>query len=92
MDIKPGSGRRIHFSKILSSTPVLIAGAGVRDAIVIVNEGSAAVRVGHSGTVATLGTYLGGGLSLSDNYSQDDYWGYIGSGSGTVSGFVVVGG
>lgn len=89
MDKKPAEGMRIHFRKIFTTTPVLIALGGTRQAIVIVNEGSTAVRLGFSGTVATLGLYLPGETALSDNYSKDEYWGYVSSGSGTVSGFVV---
>lgn len=89
MDKKPADGNRIHFRTIFTTTPVLIVGGGFRQAVVIVNEGSSAVRIGHSGTVATLGLYLPGSTSFADNYSRDEYWGYVSSGSGTVSGFVV---
>lgn len=89
MDKKPADGQRIHFRQIFTSTPVLLVGGGTRQAVVIVNEGASAVRIGHSGTVATSGLYLGGGLSLSDNYSKDEYWAYVASGSGTISGFIV---
>lgn len=89
MDNKPADGARIHFRYVFTSTPRLLALGGTRQAIVIVNEGSSAVRLGHSGTVATLGLYLPGETALSDNYSKDEYWGYVSSGSGTVSGFIV---
>lgn len=89
MDKKPADGERVHFRKTFTSTPVLLALGGARQAIVIVNEGTTAVRIGHSGTVATLGLYLPGETALSDNYSRDEYWGYVSSGSGTVSGFIV---
>lgn len=89
MDNKPADGQRIHFRKIFTSTPVLLVMGGTRQAVVIVNEGSSAVRIGHSGTVAASGLYLPGETALSDNYSKDEYWAYVSSGSGTVSGFVV---
>lgn len=90
MDKKPADGHRIHFRKIFTTTPVLIVPGTVnRQAVVIVNEGTTAVRLGFSGTVATLGLYLPGETALSDNYSVDEYWGYVASGSGTVSGFLV---
>jgi hypothetical protein len=92
MDNKPASGHRIHFRKINPATsPFLIVGAGVRQTILIVNEDSTnAIRVGASGTVSTLGTLIPAGQSLADNYSQDEYWAYAPSSSGTVSGFIVV--
>lgn len=88
-DKKPADGNRIHFRTIFTSTPKLIASGGTRQAIVIVNEGSSGVRVGHSGTVASLGVYIPGETAFADNYSKDEYWGYVASGSGTISGFIV---
>lgn len=91
MDIKPAEGHRIHFRVVRpTTTPFLIVGAGARQTILIVNEDSTnAIRVGESGTVATLGTLIPASQSLADNYSQDAYWGYAPSSSGTVSGFIV---
>lgn len=89
MDNKPAVGERIHFRFVFTTTPRLLALAGPRQAIVFVNEGSGAVRLGHSGTVATSGLYLAGTTSFADNYSGDEYWGVVSSGSGTVSGFIV---
>lgn len=90
MDKKPASGHRIHFKKIVpSAAPVLLVGQGSRHAVLIVNEGTQAVRLGMSGTVSTIGLYLDGGKSLSDNYSMDDYWAQATASSGTISGFIV---
>jgi len=90
MDTKPATENRYHFYKIVPSAyPVLLHPDVVRDAILIVNEGSQAIRIGHSGTVSTAGTYLDGGNSLSDNYSRDAWWAQAIAASGTVSGFAV---
>jgi hypothetical protein len=88
MDKKPASGNRIHFRSIVTGTTLLVMGTE-RQAVVFVNEGTTAVRLGHSGTVATLGLYLNGATSFADNYSKDEYWAYVSSGSGTISGFIV---
>lgn len=89
MDTKPALGERIHFRFVLTSTPTLLVLGGTRQAVVFVNEGSGAVRLGYSGTVATTGLYVAGGASFADNYSNGEYWGYVSSGSGTISGFIV---
>lgn len=91
MDNKPAEGHRIHFRIVRpSAAQFLIVGAGVRQTVLIVNEDSTnAIRVGASGTVNTLGTLIPAGQSLADNYSQDEYWGYAPSNSGTISGFIV---
>jgi len=90
MDNKPAMGDRTHFKVIVPSAyPVLLVGGGIKDAVVFVNEGSQAVRLGYSGTVASDGLYFDGGKSLSDNYSQNEYWAQATSSSGTVSGFYV---
>ena len=91
MDKKPATESRYHFKKTVPSAyPVLLHPDVVRDAILIVNEGTQAVRIGHSGTVSTEGTYLDGGNSLADNYSRDAWWAQATSASGTVSGFAVL--
>lgn len=89
MDKVKAVGERIHFRKVFTTTPVLLALGGERSAIVIVNESNSAIRIGHSGTVSTLGLYVPSENSFSDNYSKDEYWGWVASGSGTVSGFIV---
>lgn len=89
MDKKPAVGERVHFRLIFTQTPVRITWGGEKQAVVIVNEGSNAIRIGHSGTVTTLGLYLPGSSSFSDNYSKDEWWAYVSSGSGTISGFIV---
>lgn len=86
MDNKPASGHRIHFSRIVSQTPVLLAGEGSRHAFVLTNVGSE-VRIGYSGTA---GIIIPGNQGFTDNYSMDEYWAYAASGSGTVSGFIVI--
>jgi len=91
MDKKPAVGHRIHFKKTVPSAyPVLLVGRGVKEAVVFVNEGTQAIRLGFSGTVSTNGLYLDGGKSFADNYSLDEYWGQATSSSGTVSGIEVV--
>jgi hypothetical protein len=89
MDKKPAVGNRIHFRKIFTTTPVLLAPGAERNQIVFVNETASAVRVGLSGTVATLGMYLGSGVLFTDDYTRDEWWAVTSSGSGTISGFVV---
>jgi hypothetical protein len=90
MDNKPAGGRRIHFSRVVSQTPVLLAQEGGRHAFVMTNIGSADVRVGFSGSLSTLGILVPGNAGYSDNYSMDEYWAVAASGSGTVSGFIVI--
>lgn len=89
MDNKPAVGERIHFRMVFTTTPRLLVLGGSRQAVVFVNETASAVRIGHSGTVATQGLYLPAATSFSDNYSQDEYWARAESGSGTISGFIV---
>lgn len=91
MDKKKADGHRVHFAILVGSTPRLICGADDRWGIVIVNENTLSLlRVGFSGTVATLGIGIPAGQSLSDTYSVDEYWAVYGSGlSGTVSGFYI---
>jgi len=91
MDKKKSDGARVHFSKSVVSTPVLLVGSGSRWAVVIVNESSAnLLRVGASGTVAAIGVGIGAGQSLTDTFSSDDWWGVYAAGqSGTVSGFYI---
>jgi len=91
MDKKPASDHRWHFKTIIPSAyPVLIYPEVVREAILLVNEGTQALRVGHSGTVSSIGTYIAGGATLADNYSVDEYWAIATATSGTLSGFVVL--
>ena len=90
MDKKPATEKRVHFKYIVPSAyPILVHPEVVRDAIVMLNEGTQAMRIGHSGTVSTNGMYLDGGKSLADNYSSDAWWAQATSASGTISGFVV---
>lgn len=91
MDKVPATQHRYHFQKVVPSAyPVLLHPDVVRDAILIINEGTQAVRVGHSGTVSSIGAYLAGGATLADNYSMDEYWAIATSSSGAVSGFVIL--
>lgn len=91
MDKKRADGHRVHFAKLVGSTPTLLVGADSRWGVIFVNENSTDVlRVGYSGTVASIGIGIPGGQSLSDTFSVDEYWGVYASGkSGTVSGFYV---
>lgn len=91
MDKKRADGHRVHFSKIVGSTPMLLCGTDSRWAVVIINESSTdMVHVGYSGTVGTIGAGIGAGQSLTDTFSVDEYWAVYASGkSGTVSGFIV---
>lgn len=89
MDTKPATERRYHFLYIVPSAyPVLIHPDVIRDEIVISNEGSPAIRIGHSGTVSTNGMYIGSGVIFTDRYSRDAWWAQAVTSSGTVSGFV----
>lgn len=89
MDKKPADAKRTHFLMTGTHVPQLIVGNGNRHALVLVNESSSsAIRIGASGTVRTIGLYVGAGLSFADNYTSDDWW-LIGSGT-LVSGFVAL--
>ena len=89
MDKAPANARRVHFLLTGTSTPQLIVGNGNRHALVLVNESpSMPIHIGHSGTVASRGLYVGAGLSFADNYTSDDWW-LVGSGT-LVSGFVAL--
>lgn len=88
MDIKPPDGRRIHFNVIATQTPKLLVGAGGRQALVL--STNAAVIIGHSGSIATLGITIPANQGFVDNYSTDEWWVYAASSSGTVGGFIVV--
>lgn len=88
MDKKPADGHRMHFSVVATTTPKLLVGSGGRHAIVFVTD--AAVRVGYSGTLSTLGMNIPANQGFTDNYSTDEWWVSTASSSGTVSGFVVV--
>ena len=90
MDIKPASGHRIHFTtKNVTSTPVRLVGADGRYAVVFVNTGDA-VRIGHSGSIATEGVIIPQNNGFSDTFSADEWWAYAASGTGTVSGYIIV--
>lgn len=88
MDKKPADGKRMHFNIVATSTPKLLVGAGGRHAVVITTD--AAIRIGHSGTVATLGLLIPANQGFTDNYTTDDWWVVAPTSSGTVTGFVVV--
>lgn len=91
MENRPANGHRIHFSKIVAQTPVLLAQEGSRYAILIVHDSSVSLRVGNSGTVQTNGLLLpSSAYGFWDDLSTDAYWAYYPAGSGTVTGFVVV--
>ena len=90
MDNKPASGHRIHFRRIVGTTPVLLANEGNRHAFVMTNVGNADVSIGYSGSLSALGILIPANQGYSDNYSIDEYWAVASSGSGTVSGFIIV--
>lgn len=91
MENSPAIGKRIHFSKVVAQTPVLLAVEGQRYGILIVHDSSVSLRVGHSGTVTTEGLQLASSAyGFWDDLSKDAYWAYYPSGSGTVTGFIVV--
>lgn len=89
MDEKQATGNRLPFRFAVVITPMLIVGRGPRHAVVIVNEGPNDVWLGETGTALEQWMYLPAGQCFPDNYSEDDWWAYAPSGSGTVSGFVV---
>jgi hypothetical protein len=90
MDMKPAIGHRIHFTAVqATTTPKLLVGADGRHAVVFVVNGGA-VRIGHSGSIASQRIYIPDGQGFTDNYSADQWWVYAASGSGSVSGFIVV--
>lgn len=89
MDNKPAVGERRHFRVIFTTTPTLLVTGGEKQAVVFSNELASAVRIGPSGTVATSGLLIPANGTFADNYSKDEWWGVVSSGSGTISGFVV---
>lgn len=90
MDQKPADGHRIHFtSRNINTTPIRLVGADGRHAVVFVNTGDA-VRIGHSGSIATQGIIIPQNQGFSDNYSADEWWAYAASGTGTISGYIIV--
>jgi hypothetical protein len=87
----PTSGRRIHFSKIVSQTPVLLYDKGSRWVFWLFHDSSADLRLGFSGSIATQGILIPSEQRVFiDDLSSDEYWAYYASGSGTVTGYVVV--
>ena len=65
MDKAPANSRRVHFLLTGTTTPQLIVGNGNRHALVLVNESSALpIHIGHSGTVRTIGLYVGAGRTV----------------------------
>jgi len=91
MDSKPNIGQKRYFRKFIGTQPVLLAD-GTRYEFYAMLESGNAVRLGESGTVASgLGALLiTTGSVLQDKSSGDAWWGVTSSGSGTVSGYVVV--
>jgi hypothetical protein len=88
-DQRAAEQKRLHFNLIVPSAyPVLIHPEVIRDMIVMINETSQALRVGHSGTVATLGMYLPQNVLFEDKYTMDEYWAIAISTSGSISGYV----
>lgn len=87
MDKRRPSCKKTFFLQVIGTTPVRIAGVDLfREAIVINNEDtSVSVRIGGSGTNGTL---LPPTETFSDNYSQDEWWGWTAASSGTVSAVI----
>ena len=89
MDKKSASGIRHHFKLVVGPTPLLIVAQGVREAVVFVNEGPAAVYCGKTGVATGTWMYLPVDQGFTDNYSQDEWYVRALSSSGTVSGWYV---
>jgi len=91
MDKKPAVGKREHIRKAVTAVPTLLfTDDSGRDAVVMYNDGPQDVKIGHSGTVATLGMTLAAYQGFTDNYSKDAWWGITVTSSGTISGFKVI--
>lgn len=90
MDVKSAAGTRAHFNVLATTTPKLLVGAGGRHAFVLVNETAVTVRIGYSGSLASLGMGIPASQGFTDNYSRDEYWIKSDSSSGTISGFIVI--
>lgn len=83
-------GFKVHF-RVTAGTgaPVLVCD-GNRLQAYLFNEGPSPVRVGQTGSVSSIGTLLPSGASLTDNYSDDQWWFQaVGAASGSISGFIV---
>jgi hypothetical protein len=89
MDKKSASGIRHHFKVIVGPAPLEIVGQGVREAVVFVNEGPAAVYCGNVGVPTGTWMYLPADQGFTDNYSQDAWYVRAATFSGTVSGWYV---
>jgi len=93
MDKKRASGHKSFFPRIIvTATMKQIVPEMDRDAVVFVNEGSATVYVGKTGTPTANWMPLPAGQGFSDTYTRDNWWVYIPSSSGSVGGFIVHGG
>lgn len=90
MDLKPAGSKRVHFKKVIATTPVLIVSDSGRWAVVMQNEGPADLYIGSSGLTTANGMLLANAGSFSDNYSRDNWWAVAASSSGTLSGFELV--
>ena len=81
--------KREHFRRIVGGTPILICLPGARDAFVVVNEtANVDIYLGYSGSISTLGMTLPGEQLFEDDYSQDEWWAYAPTSSGTLSGYI----
>ena len=93
MDKKRASGFKQFFTRFAAdSTMRLIVGDGDRDKVFFLNEGPATVYCGKTGTPTTDWMALPSGQSHNDQYSNDNWWVYAPSSSGTISGYIVQGG
>lgn len=84
----PIGARRIQFAVIATQTPKLIVGEGARWAFTMSTD--AAVRIGASGSIATMGMIIPANNGFTDNYSYAEYWVYAPTSSGTVTGFILI--
>ena len=86
MDKKRADGRRTHFSKTVTTTPVLLVGEDSRWIVVINNQGPAAVLLGVSGTIRA---GLAVNQMLTDEYSINEWWAATTGSTALVSGYYI---
>lgn len=88
--MEPVNGRRVPFSILATTTPKLLVDAGSRQCVVVYNASGSDVRLGASGSLSSLGVLVPSNMQFHDLFTNDDWWVLTTSGSGTVSGYVVV--
>ena len=83
-------GGKTFFRTLLTPTPKILVGAGQRGRVVFTNESGGTIFLGGvSGSLTTANFGLPTLQQHEDEYSSDEWWGYVPTSSGTVSGYIV---